>query len=266
MGAAIVSLFEDNLKFFIFTVIIIVITVIFFIGLAKGWWALKTNKVSLENKGTKEGEKEETLEEDIDDKEQKILEERDGKWYNVTTRLIERLQDIDDEKNEIRHDCLVKQLGYVDDTFEGEKTVLWSKMVGNVDRKNEKVQLAEYRFDNTYHKTQKEIVQVIKNNSLLKSTEEELKERIKKRAKKYTTYFEMDIKNYPITIDEKAVEEYIKFVETTAINSMINARNLAKKREDDIRQLYNKFNEDMKKIIQDEIPKPLLKGAKDEEK
>ena len=76
----------------------------------------------------------------------------------------------------------------------------------------------------------------------------------------------MDIKNYPITIDEKAVEEYIKFVETTAINSMINARNLAKKREDDIKQLYNKFNEDMKKIIQDEIPKPLLKGAKDEEK
>ena len=255
LGAAIVN---DRVVFFSILGAILIIVGLVVLGLKKKWFKVKAKGIEISN-----GEEDK---EDKEDKEiKKFLQERDNKWLNVLNLQSQYLQELDDKKVDVRHDCLVKQLGYVDDTFDSEETTLRIKLAGDLDRTNEKVQLAEYRFESTFHKTKREIIQVIKDNNLLHSTVEELKEKMRKRAKKNTDYFRKDAPFYPIPISEQIINEYSEFVERAAEDGIVNARSLAQKREDDIKQLYDNYNKKIQQVIHNEIPDTVT-GDNSEEK
>lgn len=254
LGIAIVN---DRLIFFSIFGAVIALIAIILIGIKNGWWSLKSKKGEISGKKSTVNKVEEIY---------KSLEERDNKWYNVLNLQAKYLQELDDDKVNVRHDCLVKQLGYLDDTFDSEETTLRIKLAGELDRKSEKVQLAEYRFESTFHKTKREIIQVVKDNNLLQSSVEELKEKMRKRARKNTDFFRKDAPFYPIPIDEKIIEEYSEFVERAAEDGIVHARMLAEKREEDLKKLYEEYDEKIKQIIKREIPDINLGEESGEEK
>lgn len=243
-----IAIINDKVAFFTLVILFVLGIIAFFIGLKKGWWILKSKK------GEITGQQERAVREVAKNEALETQKERDRKWYNVLALQSKLLQELDDKKVDIRHNCLVRQLGYIDDTFDSEETSLRLKLSKDLDRKNEKVQLAEYRFESTFHKTKREIIQVVKDNNLLQQTPEELKEKIRKRAKKNTDYFRKDAPFYPIKIDEKVVEEYSDFVETAAEQGIMHARELAEQREKELVKLYDEYEAKIAQIIQDEIP------------
>ena len=90
----------------------------FLIGIKKGWWSFK-------RKDTEFCGKVETVVEEVKEETKEEIKEstkiRDQRWRNILARQFYLIQELDEKKIAIRHTYLVRQLGFVDDTFESKK-------------------------------------------------------------------------------------------------------------------------------------------------
>ena len=218
------------------------------IGIKKGWWFFK-------RKDTEFCGKVESVVEETKEEIKENTKIRDQRWRNILARQFYLIQELDEKKVAIRHTYLVRQLGFVDDTFESKKYEFILMLAGKNDRTAEATQLAEFKFEATYHTTRREIIQMIKENHLLESTLDELKEKMRKIAKRNTDYFKKEYAvSYPIKIDEKFVEEYTNFVDRESEKAIVNAYNLAKQREEQLTALQKEYKSELDKIIKYELP------------
>lgn len=247
-----VALLNNTYVITLIAIMIIGLVGTFLIGIKKGWWSFK-------RKDTEFCGKVETVVEEVKEETKEEIKEntkiRDQRWRNILARQFYLIQELDEKKVAIRHTYLVRQLGFVDDTFESKKYEFILMLAGKNDRTAEATQLAEFKFEATYHTTKREIIQMIKENHLLESTLDELKEKMKKIAKRNTDYFKKEYAvSYPIKIDEKFVEEYTNFVDRESEKAIVNAYNLAKQREEQLTALQKEYKSELDKIIKYELP------------
>lgn len=247
-----VALINNTYTVTLIAIIILMLIGAFLFGVKKGWWNLKIKDKELSGPVK---DVVDTVREETKESIEEATKVRDQRWRNILARQFFLIQDLDEKKINIRHSYLVKQLGFVDDTFDSIKYEFILMLAGKNDRTLEATQLAEFKFEATYHTTKREIIQMIKENHLLESTLDELKEKMKKIAKRNTDYFRKEYAvSYPIKIDEKFVQEYTNFVERESERAIINAYNLAKQREEQLSELQKEYKKELDKIIKYELP------------
>lgn len=150
------------------------------------------------------------------------------------------------EINNKRETCYSDQIDYTKDKFKSIKIDAEKILAAYSEKKDPNDELLlSLLFDKMFSEYRDIVMGIIKKNHLAEKTEFQLQEQVDAQTKFHLDYISKKFDTISMTIDTKIfLDEYERLIRKATSESIINARNLSIKREEDIKEIRRIHSEE----------------------